>query len=545
MKKILVFALLLALLVTFAACATLPNGPENPENPENGNLETEYEFGDDVSKDNDEFYSDFSAEEKDLYYTLWSENTTVSIKIDIEPTELAKISEAYEDYKNGNSAKADIYRKCNLTITVNGQDYYYEEAGIRMRGNTSRTDFANGNGEIYNYVHFRFTLKETFDGEDYEGDAWGKEAYHNWNGDKTARKARKNRTFATMSKFYYKWNKNYDQTYIREVYANRMFQAYGILAPHITLTQISMTQGGLLQNGGAMQNLGVGNLYEVVDKDFILRNFPNEKAVGDLYKCTWGSSVGADLTRYDGLYGIETATQKFTYELKTNDDREDENYRHNAYLKAFIDMLQTNKNASNFKTKLESMVDMNYFTRFEAVNYLLGNPDCIRNNANNYYLYFTYTEKDHEAETKAYIIPYDYDWCMGANNGWVPQQSMTKATPYQIYGTTECKNPLYTKTILSGGLTEYKALYKKQLQAALDGDWFNYSNYQLLYNAYKAHYASVAQPSLSIQQQCGDKIAMWRFVFSENESDNVNNNNENLSVKIYMQLKRATATANL
>ena len=525
MKKLSVFILLFVVLVTVVACQ--PNLDDY-----DWILDDEYQFGDEISKNNDGFYEDFSQEEKELYYSLWSENTTVSIKIDITPTELAKIGEAYEDYRNGNSQKADIYRKCNLTITVNGVDYYYEEAGIRMRGNTSRRDFVTSDGEMYAYVHFRFTLKETFDGDDYEGDAWGKEAYHDWGSDKTARKERKKRTFATMSKFYYKWNKNYDQTYIREVYANRMFQAYGILAPHITLTQIGITQRG------AMQNLGVGTLYETIDKDFIKRNFPNENKVGDLYKCAYP----ADLTTYEGMYGIETPTQRFTYSLKTNDDREDPDYRHNAYLKAFIDMLKTDKKSADFKQNLEAMVDMQYFARFEAINYLLGNPDCIRNNSNNYYIYFTYTEKGHEAESKAYIIPYDYDRCLGANMDWNPQHSMTKSTPYQTNGWAgECKNPLYTKTILKNGLPEYMALYRKNIQMVLDGNWFTYNNYQALYNVYKFNYASLAQPSPLIQDLCSG-MQMWRFVFDENETGNIDSSGDNLSVKTYMQLKRATAT---
>ena len=565
MKKLTVIILLIVLLFTFSACSLLggnggdnggnnggDNGNDNPpitedpvDPPEDDKDKIpapvfpdnyQYEFGDPVSYKNNNFYKDYSENEKNLYYLLWDENTTVSLKVDIEPSELAKINEAYDDYKKGNTLKADTYRKCNLTITVNGKDYYYEEVGIRMRGNTSRAKFLDGDGNVNFYVHFRFSLSETFDGEEYAGNAWGKEVYHDWTNDAAGRSERKDRSFATMEKFYYKWNKNYDQTYIREVYANRMFQAYGILAPHITLTQFQMKQNG------NMENFGVGGLYETVDKAFIKRNMGKDRKGGDLYKCSWG----ADFTSFSN-YGVETPTQKFVYSLKTNDDRTAADYNHNAYLKAFIEMLQTNKSASNFTTKLEAMVDMDYFTRMEAVNYLLGNPDCLRNNKNNFYVYFVPVSDGDYTKSKAYIIPYDYDRCLGADVDWNPSSnSMVNAKPYAINnGVSDCQNPLYTKTILDGGLSTYKTMYKTAIQTVLNGEWFKYANYKKLYDAYAANYASVAMPSATIQNQCGDKLKFSRFVFKETESSNVGSWEENLTVSLYMSQKRTTATNNL
>ena len=537
MKKISVVLLLFVLLFTLAACSFLPSGSGNGGGDETADPDqNELEFGDAASYKNDSFYKDYTEDEKELYYTLWKETTTVSIKVDITPYELSKINEALYDYENGNTAKADTYRKCNLTITVNGKDYYYEEAGIRMRGNTSRKHFLDDNGNINNYVHFRFSVTETFDGEEYEGDAWGSDIYHDWGSDKTARKARKNRSFATMEKFYYKWNKNYDQTYIREVYANRMFQAYGILAPHITLTQFQLKQNGKTD----MLNMGVGNLYETVDKAFIKRNFDKERRGGDLYKCSWG----ADFTKFEN-YGVETATQSFTYSLKTNDDREAEDYNHNNYLKAFINMLQTDKNAADFTDKLEAMVDMDYFTRLEAVNYLLGNPDCLRNNCNNFYIYFVPVSDNDYTKSKAYIIPYDYDRCLGANEDWNPKSSMVNIKPYDVNGVNKCTNPLYTKTILSGGRSEYRALYTEKLKQVLSGVWFTYDNYQSLYNAYKANYESLAMPSQQVIDMCGGNIKFARFVFSETESSNINRTDANLTVSLYFSKKRATANSGL
>ena len=500
---------------------------DNPPDDDGDFGDDVYEFGDEISKKNNAFYKDYSEEEKQLYYTLWEQTTSVSIKVDIEPDELKKINEAFE---SGDVVKQETYRKCNLTVTVNGTDYYYEEVGIRMRGNTSRRAFCDENGRIYAYVHYRFSLSETFDGEEYASDAWGSDIAHDWSGDSAGRKERKNRSFATMEKFYYKWNKNYDQTYIREIYANAMFRAYGVLAPHITLTQLSIKQNG------AMESLGIGNLYETVDKQFIKRNFDKANKGGDLYKCTYAYAP-ADLSSASG-YGIG---DEYVYSLKTNDDPDDADFNNHKYLLAFIQALGESDRTA-FAQKLEGLMDMHYFTRFEAVNYAAGNPDCIRNNFNNYYLYFT-------PAGKAYLIPYDYDRCFGINKDWNPSgNGMMHAKPYDtksLGANRQNTNPLYTKTILSGGMGKYRKLYQSKLRLVLEGEWMNYSNFQPIYNAYKATYDKLTTPSKAIIDSCGGSVDMSRLSFSEDGTNDYGSYNLNISTRYYLIEKRKTLESNI
>ena len=59
---------------------------------------------------------------------------------------------------------------------------------------------------------------------------------------------------------------------------------------------------------------------------------------------------------------------------------------------------------------------MNYmnvdnFLRYSALCWVFGLPDDLRNNYNNYYLYF-------DKEDKALFIPYDNDRCLGILCGW-------------------------------------------------------------------------------------------------------------------------------
>lgn len=52
-------------------------------------------------------------------------------------------------------------------------------------------------------------------------------------------------------------------------------------------------------------------------------------------------------------------------------------------------------------------MDMKSFLMYEALTFLAGNFDDLRNNGNNYYLYFV------SGTNYAYIIPYDFDRCFG------------------------------------------------------------------------------------------------------------------------------------
>ena len=541
MKKLLKALLCCFIMLTLTACSVdnKTSSSTSPEDSSSTNVTTDIEvdpienssatytkikFGDQFSVTNYKFYEDYSQEEKELYYKLWQPTTKISIKVDIEPSELYKIQQAYEDYKSTNDkTKADTYRRCNLTITVDGVDYFYEEVGIRMRGNTSRRDFANSDGTMFNYVHFRFDLTETFDGDEYAAGSWGNDIYHEWT-DQTARDLRKDRTFATMEKFFYKWNKNYDQTYIREVYANKMFQAYGLLAPHITICQMQIKQNGVFEN------FGVGGLYETVDKRFIKRNMEKSLQGGDLYKCSYLQSP-ANLSEAKD-YGVETVTQDFTYSLKTNDDRTSPDYHHNAHLKALINTLNSvSVSSSTFSETLESVMDGDYFTTFEAVNYLVGNPDCIRHNSNNYYLYFT-------PDGVAYFIPYDYDRCFGITVDWNPDGSaLSKESPFNVNNNN---SNLYKKTILGSEVNIYRQKYTEKVKAVANEKWFDYATFKGFYDKYCASYQDVAQPSQNVIANVGSNIKTALFYFSEDGNVNGNSTNDNMQTKAYFTQKYNT-----
>ncbi len=503
MKKLLLSALCVILLFTFCCCS-----PDEQIQPPTDNVFLQ-EFG----AEND-FYDNFTAKESALYQRLWQNDTSISFQIDIEPSELYAMTYAFE-HKYEDPQLLETYRKCNLTIIVNGAHYYYEEVGIRLHGNTSKRAFCNENGIMYALVNFRFKFTETFDGEEYEGTS----IYHDWHRDteegKALRKERKNRTFATMEKCYVKWNKSYDTSYTREVFASRILWNYGIMNPHVTWTNFAIKQNG------KMENVGVGTLYETIDEQFVQRYFDSDEQGGDLYKCLY-QGAPADLTKFKN-YGIETPEWTPTYDLKTNNDKDEEGYSDHHRLRDFIQEINSlDAKSDDFTTKLEQIVPMNYFATLEAVNYLLGNPDCIRNNYNNYYIYFS-------PIGHAMFGVYDYDWSMG--NTWDNDNVKTEnIKPNSVNGALgNCQNPLYLKTFLKGGNAYYNALLKNRVQEVLNDEMFSYDYYTTLMSAFWKNYQSVIEPSNALKSTLSqvDCNALAQF--------------DGTTVQNYINAKRETA----
>lgn len=89
---------------------------------------------------------------------------------------------------------------------------------------------------------------------------------------------------------------------------------------------------------------------------------------------------------------------------------------------------------------------MNYFIKFAAVSYITGNEDDMRNNYNNYYLYF-YTDNSDISNPvqKMIVIPYDYDRSFGITIDMNSNETaITKVNPYSTKSTNngEQENPL-------------------------------------------------------------------------------------------------------
>lgn len=447
-------------------------------------------------------------------YTLndfFSLDNYLKMEIIMSDKELEALNQDYFDFLSINS-KSPIYRQCDIIITINDEKYEFTEVGIRMKGNTSRRPFYSKEEGIYDLIHYKISFTETFD------DANIYQKPKNW--DKEAREKRKNRTFLGMKKLDLKWNKNFDATHVREIFTYNLFRQNGILAPLMNLTQVLMNN----------QNLGVFTIYEVIDEFFLKRNLSEENLGGDLYKVGWNATDGGALTTIidSSVIGIEDEFKAYfpIYDLKTN-----KKISNHQLLKNLINSLNE-EDSETLNQKIEEIIDIEYWTMFEAISYLVGNPDDIRNHYNNYYLYFL------KSTNQAIIIPYDYDRVLGINRDWNPTgDGMTSFNPDTLQTTMGFnqlqRNPLYTKVLLNSN-SIWNQLYHEKIKQLLINHQFEISTFMPYYETAKEKYRLVVKPSLK-------KLSNHYIDFYLDESHELNLTNQNIAITLYFEYKRQVA----
>lgn len=435
--------------------------------------ELEFEFGNNKSKQDVETINEieYLKYENELYDEFFNVESVISINIDINESELALIQSDYE-YYNSFGSKSPIYRKANVTITVNDKEYYFEEVGIRMKGNTSRRNFYNSTEGIYDLIHYKLSFVETFDSFQYENPMeWTSEA----------KILREERLFAGMEKLDLKWNKSLDATYSREAWSYYMFEEFNVLAPKITPVNV------LINYDGNNNNLGIFFAIEMIDEKFFEKRLSEKHLGGDLYKVGW-THMGGDLTlRTLDSIGIEDENNSYfyVYDLKTNKKTSD-----HLLLNNLIHTLNSENDLSN-------VVNIPYYLNFEAISYLTGNPDDMRNNFNNYYIYFLADSK------KAIFIPYDYDRSLGITHEWDPTgNAMTSFSPYTNRTSVDSGNsnaqinPLITKTIARGGNLDLILKYRSIVLEGLNSKYFDIDEFIKVYEIHKNKYQNQTKPSI-------------------------------------------------
>lgn len=463
-----VLMLVMAMMVT-AGCSNKNENNNSKSEKSQSDAQSDESDSDTFSQGDGSFVSalKMTEEESKLYDEFFSLDSNIKISIDITDDELKKLERDYESNRH-NGGKSAIYRMCDMTITVNGTDYEIPEVGIRMKGNTSRTDFYNSNDGVYNLIHLKVSFTETFDNTDY----YGTDAKV-WNDD-DAKKEREDRRFASLKGLEIKWNREVDGTYTRETYAYKMYRDFGLLAPNNNLCQCIVND----------KNFGVLKVYEPVDKVFIKRNFDEENCDGDLYKCTWGNGP-ADYREVEGRAGVkdESAGKFYTYDLKTNKKKSG-----HEDLTNFINTI--NSNDISLDT-VEEVLDVDYFVKFMAVSYFLGMPDDMRNNYNNHYVYFR------SGDNKAVFIAYDCDLSLGIEQ-WNPTGSyMTQADPYAkvAYGAQQRQgNKLIRKSLSRTGFLVDE--YTKALDDVMASKWLTIDNFKSYYEKIEKNYSAVVVPDI-------------------------------------------------
>lgn len=480
-------------------------GTDDGDNANNGSDdggESGFEVAADVLGEDQE--ADFAA--------LFSYENYVCLKLDIPDSELKKIQEDYERYSSFGS-KSPIYRKANLYVTIKtptGEviERVIGEVGVRMKGNTSRTSFYSDEDGMYNLVHFKLSFGETFDEEEY----YGEDA--NVFASEEERDARKDRTFATLEKMDIRWNRNDDATYIREIYCYDIYRELGLLAPHTNLASVDIGN----------DHAGLFVINEPIDKIFLEKNLPASAQGGDLYKLGW-TNEGATFTSFTSVGKEDEDKGKFyIYDIKTNKKTTD-----HSSLRNLIEVLNS---SSITKESFAEVVDVDSFLKFVAASYMIGNPDDLRNNYNNCYIYFM-------ADTGlAYLIPYDLDRGLGVNT-WNPYgNGMTTENPFGNYNVQgDQRNPLFTKSIVKGGFyTDEFALVLESISAHRV---FSPEAFANRYELARSLYEKDASPSRTYEnaQWCG-----FRFDLSKTSDPS---QSANMSFSDYITAKQQTLKAAL
>ena len=137
--------------------------------------------------------------------------------------------------------------------------------------------------------------------------------------------------------------------------------------------------------------------------------------------------------------------------------------------------------------KISQYVDLEYLAICEAVGYVVGNPDSMRYNTNNYMVYIRRTDG------KLVFIPIDSDRCFGITKDWNVKSGMTSC------GMLDRKNSnnndtisLLLNTVLANTTNDCQKLYLEFCQTIKESDWAKNETFEKYYNIAKSTYSELS-----------------------------------------------------
>lgn len=429
----------------------------------------------------------------DDYPLAWEATTRLMFSITIQPSHLILLNDLGKE-KNGQYN--DVYLPVDVTVRINDDLHVIKDVGMRMKGNIfSRGSFLEDD-VIVRPFHFRLRFNELFDEQVY--------ALFNlkqtWTAQDTAYQARKNRRLFGLTSLEFKWNRSDDPSLINQVFAANQYIQHNLLAPRTSLAEIH------LQDGLRKYQFGLYTMSEPIDERFIERHFSPQAAKGDLYKAlypvtldpmdmgTWNMQTNT-FTFFPNLVGVEDTLNYYhpVYDLKTNKKTSS----HHALKR----LMATFASLPFFPVeeqlhRLKSVVHLESFLQYAAISYLIGNPDDMRNNKNNTYLYF-----DSESQL-AYFIPYDLDWSLGIIWDQTLSINQTDYSPFSPFGTYGIiTNPLYWLTVFGPVdhplrqvypiQTTSQMRYRVYLKTYFEDPLFSTAHFQNMMSTYQATYPNV------------------------------------------------------
>lgn len=307
------------------------------------------------------------------------------------------------------------YVSCDVRYVKGGEVTEIAQAGLRLKGNTSRRRPEEGGHR--RHVHFGLDFHQ-----------YVKDPEH---------------TVKGLRKVDLKWFKD-DPAYVREVFCYKLFRDAGVW------TAIRDVYVRLWVKVGSEKEMyyGVYGMMEHIDKNYVrVRKAQFGHKGGNLWKCRYG----ADFRSTSADFGVDDNLRDHVYELKTNKDslsvaREQ--------LRDFIRNLNT-LSGTKYNEWIASVMDVPLFLKTLAVNVAVGMWDDAWNNINNFYLYFdTASGKDYHV----WWIPYDYDNTLGTSAQIGVQSDAGRQDPYN-WGPAD--HPLFGKILKNKA---WRDEYRRYLQ---------------------------------------------------------------------------------
>ena len=396
---------------------------EQPENkPDNGDDNKEPE--EPVNPD----YPDTSwaAGELDWVFDM---NTLPEIRIEVSLSEWNALLEAYD-----RNSETNTYIHCDAEFRSKGETHNFADAGLRLRGNTSRRRPEGNGGEMHKtdnadwrHCHFMLNLRKFQKDDAHE--------LHN------------------VRKLHLKWHKD-DRAYCRELYCYDLFRRFGIW----TAAYSSYCRLWIHVDGDAEPAYyGVYEMIEAIDDKYVKKR---KELYGDhkhnLWKCRWGATLNYNDIYNCSIHYDDDSGKNYTYELKSNI----ENFETaKTQLIEFTRNL-TQRTGDDFHDWIASVCDVRLLLRTYAVNVAVGMWDDYWNNCNNYYIYFNSSDKNNY---KFFFIPFDYDNTLGTSSHCGVQSDSGRHDPLN-WGDTG-RNPLIGKILQ---YDDYRAIYIEALKELCD-----------------------------------------------------------------------------
>ena len=376
------------------------------------------------------------------YERIFSDEGMKSLIIDITKSEYNRLDDIMLTHQQMfGDFKSDEYVRANITYEDSQGILTMHQVGFRTRGNLSRNRIQDDEGHII-VNHYKLKFDETFDD-----------------------------TLDVSKRFLFgleeldlKYNRNADPTYMNEHYALSLYREFGVMAQRTTHIMV------YLRIDGQMHNMGLYTAFEPIDQTFIERRFEGLHATGDLYKALW-QQYGPALLTYPvdmNAIGIKDTSLNYrpAYDLKTNKEVS----THDALIAFMIGM---DLPLSQRQIFLETYTHIDYMARFFAVSHILGNPDDIRSNGNNFYIYVD------PVNTLFYLIPYDLDHSLG--QGWdgapVFENQLVNTPIYEYprfmdYVLNEPPNSAFVDGLFS--MTSFQERYEMHLLNIVNDERFSF-----------------------------------------------------------------------